>query len=396
MHPRDRLPVRSLLSKLVLAKSTEEPPMQKVIPFPSCESSVHGVHSTSTYWTIPEARSNPTSSSWSKRLGRTRIMATLNYTPDSFSDGGLNNNREAALVYVSNAIESGADIIDIGGYSTRPGAADVSEEEEKRRVVEAIRCIRDSSEDRIKSILISVDSFRPGVVDAAITAGANCINDVYALHGPNYPTTAASEECFQKMRAIARQHGVPVVMMHSRGEAGSNKDYSSYISPKGLVVLSGVQNELASKVLRATKGKGSLRRWQVITDPGIGFSKTVDGNLELLRNAAALTADTTVQSSADVASIPRGPYTTPGWNPLAGYPILMGTSRKSFLGEIIAWQRQGSGDKTDEHRQPRPAGERDFATAAAVACAVQQKALLVRVHEVRGTADVVKVSEALF
>lgn len=405
MHPRLNLPVRSLLSKVVLAKLVEDAPMLKAIWFPRHKSDPNNhlkenVPSTLTHWLLPESHSNGGRSSQQKKDGKTRIMATLNYTPDSFSDGGQNNTNEAALEYVTNAVCEGADIIDIGGYSTRPGAAVVSEEEEISRVVTALRIIRESQDERVKSVPISVDTFRPAVAEAAITAGANCINDVYALHGPEYPPNDSSTSCFVEMRALARRLCVPVIMMHSRGDAGSNKDYTSYASPTKigqLHVLAGVRSELAAKMTLATKGVDALRRWQVVVDPGIGFSKTVDGNLELLRNAAALTANIAIPYNEGVHSHAlQEPYATADWNPLAGYPMLIGTSRKSFLGEIIARQRPSKESGRREDTKPRPANERDFATAAAVTCAVQQGAAVLRVHEVQGMIDVVKVAETLW
>lgn len=227
-------------------------------------------------------------------------------------------------------------------------------------------------------MLISVDTFRADVASAAVLVGANCINDVYAFTGPDYPLTTASAEHFFTMRAVARNLVVPVILMHSRGEASANKDYSAYAyaadaNGRG-AVLEGVRVELGDKIEAAVRGRGGIRRWLVMVDPGIGFSKSVEGNLELLRGAKALTSD-------DIAG-----------NPLAGYPQLIGTSRKSFLGAILA-REDPEGPYAG--RETRP-DERGWATAAAVSCAIQQKAAVVRVHDVLELGDVIRVGLALW
>ena len=251
-------------------------------------------------------------------------MATVNATPDSFSDGDVHNTLSAALLYVSSSIAAGATIIDVGGYSTRPGAEFVSVEDEINRVVPIIRAIRDrltlhsflhntSSEDetserlieRMVNVPISIDTFRWQVVEAAIQAGANCINDIYAFTGPgSWPVDSSlnhkesgdeANEYMLNMKSVARKYAVPVVLMHSRGDAGSNKDYGSFgyaADERGRgAVLEGVRVELGCKVDRIVLGKGGLRRWSIIVDPGIGFSKSLEDNLELLRSARDIVAD---------------------------------------------------------------------------------------------------------
>ena len=257
----------------------------------------------------------------------------------------------------------------------------------------------------------------------------NCINDVYAFTGgpeyysPESPTSssAESEKHFEAMKTLAKETGVPVVLMHSRGDAGANKDYSHYSSVAGSArsVIEGVRTELGDKVVRATKGSGALRRWQVLVDPGIGFSKDVEGNLELLRNAKEIVAEKPLpqfatrfyadqaSGSRRVAGRAYSVYEVPNWNPLAGFPLLIGASRKSFLGTLISqpWPTplKSSNESEDNTPHPsslsstttRPAKERDFTTAAVVACAVQQGAAVVRVHAVQEMVDVVKVAATL-
>lgn len=296
-------------------------------------------------------------------------MGTLNATPDSFSDGSVNNTVPAALEYTEGAVAAGTHIVDVGGYSTRPHAEYVSPEEELSRVLPVIQAIRGSSSDGVRDVLISVDTFRADVAEAAVRGGANCINDVYAFAGPEYPLTEDSAEHFLRMRAVARDLAVPVILMHSRGEASANKDYSAYVGG----VLEGVRAELGERVRAAVEGPGGIRRWSVLVDPGVGFSKTVEDNLALIRNAAALTEAISNNS-------------------LSGYPQLIGASRKSFLGAILA-RAEEDGKYTG--REVAPA-ERDWATAAVVACAVQQGAACVRVHNVSGLGDAVRISTALW
>ncbi|KLO07834.1 Dihydropteroate synthase [Schizopora paradoxa] len=381
-HPSTGLTVDTMLRKLVARKSENEAPMLKVIPFSNAltlkeDGTPYDVPSTLSYWTL---RNSAVHNSSSIRQGKaTLIMGTLNATPDSFSDGGKHLSLVDALKYAEDAIRDGVDIIDIGGYSTRPGAAVVSTEDEISRVVPIIKAIRASDNELLKCVLISIDTFRWEVAEAAILAGANVINDVYAFSGPQYPTTPTTEAAYSEMKRIARKTNVPVIMMHSRGDAGSNKDYSLFTAfgpSKGgktvVPVLQAIKLELGTKVMKATEGSGCLRRWQVIVDPGIGFSKSEADNLAILRHAHDLVD---VEQSG---------------NPLAGYPLLIGASRKSFLGSVIA-RSKGNAEVAS-----RPASERDFATAAAVACAVQQKVDILRVHNVRGMVDAVKVSEAIW
>jgi dihydroneopterin aldolase / 2-amino-4-hydroxy-6-hydroxymethyldihydropteridine diphosphokinase / dihydropteroate synthase len=298
-HPAFNKTIADLLDALPVEDSS----MCRVIPFPHYPtssnlkwsfSSVPAVPSTLTCWKYPV----PGKKQPSDLTFKTHIMATLNVTPDSFSDGALHNTLPNALGYTVKAVADHCSMIDIGGYSTRPGADFVSSKEELNRVVPVIGAIRgcgaQTSSSQISTIPISIDTFRWEVAEAAIQAGASCINDVYAFTGDNaYPLTdermrKQAEESLSHMKRIARDYAVPVVLMHSRGDAGKNKDYGMYLNGRGGSVIRGVQLELGGKVQEIIKGKGGLRRWMVIVDPGIGFSKTVEGNLEVLRNAAEI------------------------------------------------------------------------------------------------------------
>lgn len=305
-------------------------------------------------------------------------MATLNVTPDSFSDGSLHNTIPTALAYTNSSIIAGADIIDIGGISTRPGAGYVDSTTEMQRVIPVVQKIRalgsdTGSKPKSKNVLISVDTYNPDVAYNAVKSGANCINDVYAFTGPEYPLSKSSVAHLATMRRIARDLAVPVVLMHSRGDAGLNKNYDKYSYAVDDPVLEGIRVELGEKVDALVKGKDGLRRWFVIVDPGVGFSKTLEENLEILRHASLIT------------KAGHG-------NPLAGYPLLIGASKKSFLGGILS-QADESG--TYEGRTTEP-NERGWATAAAIACAVQQEAAVVRVHDILEMGDVVRVASAIW
>lgn len=309
VHPALKKSLKTLLRQL--GEQPDAGIMRKTIPFPllplapddkSPYPSISPVPRTATYWSFTSS---------SPRDFKTQIMATLNTTPDSFSDGSTHNTLLTGLEYVQSAVAAGASIVDIGGYSTRPGAKFVSVEEEIERVVPYVKGIRSgevqNSEDKrvppsgrsIKDVLISVDTFRPEVAEAALAAGANCINDVYAFTGKDSfgqhddeGAKAQADSIMQAMKRIARQYATPVILMHSRGDAGSHKDYGAYnYAGTEHAVIEGIRHELGAKVSRIVRGDGAVRRWSIIIDPGIGFSKTVEGNLAVLRNADRVVAD---------------------------------------------------------------------------------------------------------
>ncbi|KZO94683.1 Dihydropteroate synthase [Calocera viscosa TUFC12733] len=329
VHPSTRQAITSLLRSLVPGES----PMYRVLCFPA------------------SSKTPPCTWPWSSR---TYLMSIINSTPDSFSDGGVHfvssltdgfkEQLSSVVDRLHKAVDDGADILDIGGYSTRPGAAEVSEEEELARVVPLITQFRASG----MHTPISVDTFRASVARAAIEAGANCINDVYAFSRD------------PEMVKVAHDFAVPVVMMHSRGDAGKEKDYSAQGG-----VMEGVRTELGEKIAGALRA--GVRRWNIIADPGVGFSKTVEGNLTMLRDLRDFTA----------------PATEPGRarHPLDCLPVLVGTSRKSFLGELTG---------TEE------ASERLLSTAVACTTAIQGGADIIRVHDTKEMRDVAKVADALW
>jgi len=260
---------------------------------------------------------------------RTLVMGILNVTPDSFSDGGRLAGADAAVERGLALFEEGADWVDVGGESTRPGAVRVSEAEERRRVVPVIEGLR-----RRGAGPISVDTTRAAVARAALDAGADLVNDVSGLlYDP-------------AMAPLLAERGVPAVLMHLRGGFGEMHRAPAYADVMGEVV-----SELAAAL--ACAERAGVRRERLLVDPGIGFSKTPEQSLELLRRLPEL------------AALER--------------PLLVGPSRKSFIGRLTG----------------APVERRLMGTAAAVAASVLLGAHVVRVHDVREMAEVARVSDAL-
>ncbi len=219
--------------------------------------------------------------SWDFR-GRTRIMGILNVTPDSFSDGGLWNDPARAIARAAEMLEEGAEILDVGGESTRPGAAPVDPEEETRRVVPVIRAIR----REFPRARISVDTRRAAVAAAALEAGADLVNDVSALGDPG-------------MAGVVARAGCPVILMHMRGTPDRMQDDTSYED-----LLGEIAGHLAERRDRALAA--GIAGDRILLDPGIGFGKSFAGNEEILRLLQGLT--------------------------VLGAPLVLGVSRKRFLG----------------------------------------------------------------
>ena len=259
-------------------------------------------------------------------LSRPLVMGILNTTPDSFSDGGAHASVEAAAAHARRMIAEGTDWIDIGGESTRPGAAPVPPEEELRRVVPAVQAIRAFSD-----IPISVDTSKASVAAAALAAGADAVNDVTALGDPD-------------MARVVRDAGAGVVLMHGRGTPQTMDSLADY-GAEG--VAAAVAREL---LLRAEAALAAgIAREAICLDPGFGFAKTNAQNEELLRDLGRIAA--------------------------LGYPLLVGVSRKRFIAARLA----ARGEPAD------PPAVRDAESAAVAAVAVRLGAHIVRVHDVAGT-----------
>lgn len=282
----------------------------------------------------------------------THRMSILNVTPDSFSDGGENSLDDMSHLasVIREHIKSGCKAIDIGGQSTRPNAALVGPDEEKSRVLPVVSLIRSMPE--AIDVCISIDTFYADVARASVEAGAHMVNDISAgaMDGNMLPTLA--------------QLGCTTCLMHMRGTPTTMNKLTDY--PGGVVETVG--RELLGRVETAVKA--GIRRWRIIVDPGVGFAKTQDQNLELLRRLGDLRR---VSTGGLVKDEPRRDF--------YGLPWLVGTSRKSFVGRIT------------EVKLPR---ERIWGTAATVAAAVQGGADIVRVHDVHEMAAVVKMSDAIW
>lgn len=267
----------------------------------------------------------------------TLIMAILNLTPDSFSDGGVHSLGPADIVStVRTMVEKGADIIDLGGQSTRPNASEITYQEEINRVVPAIKALRTAG----LKVPISIDTYRASVARAAIGAGANIINDVSA------------GQLDADMFSVAATLKVPIVLMHMRGTPKTMTSLAKYDD-----VITDIGEELAVRV-QAAVSKGIQRR-NIILDPGLGFAKIGSQNLEIIRRFGELRDN----------------------EKLRGMPWVIGPSRKRFIsgvtGETIA-------------------RERVWGTAAAVTACVQGGADIVRVHDVGEMSKVVKMCDAIW
>ncbi len=260
-------------------------------------------------------------------LTRPLVMGIVNLTPDSFSGDGLAGNLDRAVEEARQQIDAGADLLDIGAESSRPGAAPTSLEEERRRLMPVLEALGDCG------IPISVDTYKPEVMREALAHGASMINDIYALRMPGALDAVARSDC-------------AICLMHMQGDPLGMQDGPAYTS-----VVSTVRAFLEARV--AVAGAAGIAKDRLILDPGFGFGKTLEHNLELLRHFAQLS--------------------------IAGLPLLAGISRKSMLGAITS----------------RPVDRRLAASVAAAVLAVQRGANIVRVHDVEETRDALAVRAAL-
>ncbi|MDD4206094.1 MAG: dihydropteroate synthase [Candidatus Delongbacteria bacterium] len=257
------------------------------------------------------------------------IMGILNVTPDSFSDGGMYQDADSAVKRCMQMISEGADIIDIGGESSRPGSERVSSQEEIERIVPVIKKIREQSD-----ICISVDTYKPDVAEAALKEGADMINCIYGAD-PD-----------PELLKIVASFQAGLCLMHMRGEPGTMQSETEYDD---------IINEIYS-ALRSSYEKAVLEgipEDSIMIDPGIGFGKSVEGNLRLISNIG------------DFKKI--------------GRPVLIGASRKSFIGKIL--------DNTPE--------ERLSGTISANVCAFISGASIFRVHDVRESAEALKIAHMI-
>jgi len=259
------------------------------------------------------------------------VVGILNVTPDSFSDGGNYLDPDAAAWHAAAMLDAGAAIVDVGGESTRPGSEPVSQEEEIQRVVPVIERIIAARPEAV----ISMDTYRSGTAAAALEAGARLVNDVTALRGdPRMVSVVAEAEC-------------PVILMHMQGEPKTMQKEPSYQD-----VVGEVREFLAQRVEQAVAA--GVGPENIIVDPGIGFGKKLEHNLTLLRNLDAIVG--------------------------LGFPVLVGASRKTFIGKITGVQE---------------ASERVFGTVATTVLAYERGATIFRVHDVSANRDALAVAEAV-
>ncbi|HWR64024.1 MAG TPA: dihydropteroate synthase [Candidatus Thermoplasmatota archaeon] len=261
------------------------------------------------------------------RFEKTLIMGVLNITPDSFSDGGVFNTVDTAVAHGKKMVSDGADLIDIGGESSRPGSEPLSEKEELARILPVVTRLVDEV-----SVPISIDTYKPLVADTCLKAGAHLINDITGLTNPT-------------MRKVAAEHNVPVVLMHMLG------------TPKIMQqkpVYQDVLGEITSFFKEQIATAHQIGIQQIIIDPGIGFGKTVEHNLQILKHLEAFKS--------------------------LGCPILIGPSRKSFIGTITGLS----------------VNERLEGTIAAITVAIMNGANIVRVHDVKECRRAIQVVDAIW
>jgi dihydropteroate synthase len=265
---------------------------------------------------------------------RTLLMGVLNVTPDSFSDGGKFLDPQSAIEHALEMERAGADLLDIGGESTRPGSTGTPAETELARILPVLEGLHGALK-----IPIAVDTRKSQVAEAAISAGAQMINDISGLRFD------------PRIAEVAYRRGAPLILMHMRGEPATMQK-----GPFARDVMKDVTQGLRASISKA-RGAG-VRKSQIIIDPGIGFGKSLEQNYELLRKLPELAK--------------------------LGYPLLVGTSRKGFLGATLA--RNG---------KPAPPEERLEGTAATVTASILGGAHIVRVHDVAEMAQVARVADCL-
>lgn len=253
---------------------------------------------------------------------RTHIMGILNVTPDSFSDGGNYTTVEKAVEQALRMVEEGADIIDIGGESTRPGHTPVSAEDEINRIVPVIKAIKEKMQ-----VPISIDTFKAETAEAAIEAGADILNDIWG---------AKREPDIAK---VAAKHGVPIILMHNR----TNEEYASLIED--------MVKDLEESI--AIAHEAGVPDENIIIDPGVGFAKSREDDLQVMRHLEKLTA--------------------------MNYPFLLATSRKRMIGSVM----------------DVPPAERDLGTGATTCLGIVKGAHMVRVHNVKVNAELAKMTDAM-
>lgn len=303
---------------------------------------------------------------------KTLLMGILNTTPDSFSDGGKNASVQIAIENALKMVEAGVDIIDIGGVSTRPGSVEPIQKEEWERVVPIVQAIRKHPDEKLNKIIISVDTYRSKIALDSIKEGADIINDI---SGGLYD---------DKMFEVVADTGAAYIMNHTRGTPSTMSSLNQYVNNEDLnlieynedilnlktddlVLLNSIGRELSTQYEKAVES--GVKRWQIITDPGIGFAKDLKQNLSVIRGVPNLKNYSNYNES------------TKRFNSLKGLPILLGPSRKKFIGTL-----------TNE----KIPSERVLTTGAVIMSCVGNKSDIVRVHDVEEVKKVLIIGDALY
>lgn len=253
---------------------------------------------------------------------RTYVMGILNVTPDSFSDGGKFNNMDAAMQQAEAMIQAGADILDVGGESTRPGHVQIGDEEEVRRVVPVIQALKERFD-----VPVSIDTYKSAVAEAALEAGADLLNDIWGFQ--------YDERCAE----LAARYDVAVCLMHNR----DNMEYQNFVAD--------VQNDLKKSLQIAEKY--GVKKERIMLDPGVGFAKTLEQNLMIMNHLEDIVA--------------------------MGYPVLLGTSRKSMIGLTL----------------DLPVDQREEGTMATSVIGAMKGCQYVRVHDVEKNVRALKMTDAI-
>lgn len=267
-------------------------------------------------------------------VNKTYVMGILNITPDSFSDGGKFNQMDKALKHVEEMLAEGMDIVDIGGESTRPGYTLLSDEEEIERIVPVIEAVKKNFD-----VPVSLDTYKAKVAQAGIRAGADLINDIWGLRYEKEWNGKTDDSCQSKMAEVIAKAGVPCCLMHNRKQP----DYTNYMKD--------VMADL-KETIEVAKRAG-IAEDKIILDPGVGFGKTYENNLEIINSLEKLRE--------------------------LGYPVLLGTSRKSVIGLTL----------------DLPAAERVEGTLVTTVFGVWKGCFFVRVHDIKENVRAIKMAEAI-
>lgn len=334
-----------------------------------------------------ENNANPLKFDLISNQSPTLMMGILNITPDSFSDGGRNFGKDTDQI-IDNALKmvtDGAQIIDIGGVSTRPGSSEPSEEEELARVLPIVKAIRESDNDKLSQAIISIDTYRSRVAEECLKSGADIINDIsMGLYD-------------EKIFEVVAKYGCPYVLNHTRGTSKTMSKLTTYLAntnediiellvdptrgqfdeissnPSVNNLINGICREQTQQMLKALKY--GVKKWQIILDPGIGFAKDLSQNLSILKYSHFVKNYSTIINEKQEDQIIEK------YNSFNGLPLLLGPSRKKFLGTL--------------NNEPE-ASQRVVSTSASIMACIQQETNIVRVHDTLEIGKTITIGDAIY